>query len=179
MPLININDVIGLGQFATTHKWEFVMTKAPTALSGVNIAGINTRLESVTLPKVSTPSVEIQIRGHKVKQPGIADYGNTMTLTFFETTDMYVTEFIQKWKDLCWKSRTGLSVNKSELQCEILLNRFDNNGNPMYTYQIFGAYIEDNENGNDLDASTADAQKPTITLSFDYFLQAKPGETLK
>lgn len=163
------SDVSGLGQFTTNHKWNLIFVTQPKKYTGPTLAGLNVRCESVSLPKVSTPSVEIVIRGHKTKQSGIADYGNTMTITMFETTDMYVQRVIRAWKELIWEYNTGIQQNKSDITCTIHIVRLDNLGNPIQTYKVLNCYMEDNEAGGDLDASTADPSKPTITLSFDIF----------
>lgn len=162
-------NVSGLGQFATNYRWNLIFVSQPKKYTGPTLAGLNVRCESVSLPKVSTPSVEIVIRGHKVKQSGIADYGNTMSITLFETSDMYVQRVIRAWKELIWEYNTGVQQNKDDIKCDIQVVRLDNLGNPIQTYTIKGCYMEDNEAGGDLDASTADPSKPTITLSFDIF----------
>ena len=178
MALISIDDVINLGDFESITKWTLVFSGQPTAYQGPPLQGLNLRCESINMPKVNIPSVDIQIRGHKVKQPGIADYGNQLTLNLFETTDMYVTRAIKAWKELCWQNRTGVARKKSELSCIIQLYRMDNRNNYMYGYEIYGCFLEDYDHGGDLDASTGDAQKPTMTIAFDYFKEMHANQIL-
>lgn len=179
---VEIIDVINLGTFISNYRWRIsfpIIGKALTDQGAdVFLKNLNMKAESVTLPKVTTPAVEVVIRGHKVKQAGIADYGNTLTITSFENKDMEVFRLIDVFRDAIWSYKTGnhgVQQDKSDYTCTMVIERLDNtNTEVLQKYVVYNCWMEDNDVGGDLDASTADPTKPTITFSFDFF-QAEHG----
>ena len=165
----SINDIIGLGNFLTNFRWFVTFSSLGTLANDLKLDSLNVQCEGITFPKVGVPSVEVQIRGHKVKQSGIADYGNTITLTLVETTDMFIFSTIKKWRELTWQTKTGKTVNKQDMTTSVTITRLDNNDVPVWSVILHSCYLEDYDVGGDLDGSTADPTKPTMTLSFDYF----------
>jgi len=167
----NMESLRGLGNFTQLFRWYVEFESLPSALGGFNSDDINFRAESTGLPKMGGASTEIQIRGHKIKQFGIADYGNVITLTCIETVDNIISQFIHDWRELCWQTEegsTGKTHNKEDMEAIMRITRLDNMDNPIWWYKLFGCYQESYEL-SDLDGATADPLKPAPVISFDYF----------
>jgi len=168
----SIEQIRNVGNFTQMFRWNVEFEKFPNLVSGPGSEAINFRAESVTIPKLDPNAVEINLRGHKVKQPGIATYGNQITLTCVETVDNIIAQFIHDWREKCWESDnggTGKTHYKSELEATILITRLDNMDQPIWIYKLFGCFLETNEAGGDLGGDSADPLKPQLVLSFDYF----------
>lgn len=161
-----------LGQITQMIRWTVEFEKIPSVLDSWKGDAINFRAESVTIPKLNPTSVELQIRGNKIKFPGIGDYENTITLTCVETIDNNISQFVRNWRELCWQTEdgsTGITQNKEDLEATMLITRLDNKDDPIWMYKLFGCFLETGEPGGDLDAATIDPLKPVLTISFDYF----------
>ena len=168
----NIENLRSLGNFTQAFRWVVEFTELPSALSSYKGDGINFRAESTGIPKLNPQSSEVVIRGHKIKQPGVGEYENTITLTMVEFVDNYVSEFVRRWRELCWETEngsTGLTHDKKDLEATMITTRLNNMDKPIWQYKFFGVFLETAEPGADLDASTSEPLKPALTLSFDYF----------
>lgn len=173
MAKISIDQLRALPDYAQVTKWDlnFLTLPAIGPLAGLVSEALNIRLESVEIPKATIQKFEVMIRGHKTLQPGIIDYGNSMTLTFTETVDNTIMKLVKGWRELMWSSRQGRSFPKKDLEATLLLSLYDNEDKLRAKYTIYGCFYESDDFGT-LDGSTSDAIKPSLTLSFDYFVDA-------
>ena len=168
----SLQNLRSLGNFTQVFRWVVEFEKLPAPLSSYKGDGINFRAESTGLPKCNPNSVEIVIRGGKLKRPGMADYENTISLTLVETVDNYVSNFIREWRELCWETEngsTGITQNFEDIEGTLITTRLNNKDEPIWQYKLFGCFLETGEPGGEPDASTAEPYKPILTLSFDYF----------
>lgn len=171
MPRVNMEQVRAIGNVASLYRWDLVFAQLPSAgnVNAIASDDLNVRCESSEMPKMTGTSVEVNIRGHKVKQPGIYAYSNVITLTFVETVNNTISQFIKAWRDICWEFKTGAQYSKNEVESTIILTRLDSRDNPIWFYKLIGAYLEDYEAGGTLDGVTVDGLKPSIVLSYDLF----------
>jgi len=169
----SINQLRGVGDFAQMIRWNLSFPTLPSGVSvGSPAAELNLRCESADVPKMTNQKIETNIRGHKVFDAGISNYTNTITLTFVETVDNMIHEFIRSWRELLWETNTGVTVPKTSYQAVCMLTRLNNQDNPTWYYEMIGCFPEDYEAGGTLDGVTSDFIKPTLTLSYDYFKDA-------
>lgn len=108
------------------------------------------------------------MRGHKIKELGILQYDHQLTLTMYETVDNVITDWIDAWKEACWKSNTGVQKAKQDVESIVLLSRLDRQNEIIRTYELIGCFLEDYDNGGEL-GSESDVVKPQLILSYDYF----------
>lgn len=162
-----IDQIRSLGDFATLINWNLSFVTVPSGV-GFTSDGFNFRCESTDLPKWTGTSTEITIRGHTVKQPGIYRPSNQITLTMNETVDNYITRGIKQWRELCWATGTGVAQTKQSVEAIVRLTRNDRADNAIYSYLLYGVFLEDYDPGGQLQSSSADVVKPTLTLSYDY-----------
>lgn len=166
-----VENLRAIGQVTQTFRWTVEFQDLPAALSAWKGNAINFRAESITTPKLNPTSFEVVIRGSKAKYPGIGDYENTITLVCIETIDNNISNFLKTWRELCWQSEggsSGITQNKEDLEATLHIFRLDNKDQPIWMYKLFGCFLETGESG-DLDATTVDPLKPSLTISFDYF----------
>ena len=176
MASFTIDQLRALPDYAQVTKWDINFVTLP----GVGAFGfpvsdeLNFRCESVELPKATNQKYEVQTRGHKTFHSGILDYGNSFTITFTETVDSAIFNFVKAWRELIWSSRQGQAFSKSDIEATILITMLDNQDNARAKYTVFGCFLEDYDFGT-VDGATSDAIKPTMTLSFDFFVDAPLG----
>ena len=117
-----IEELRSLSDFTSKYRWNLTFSKFPAGVSGApSSSDLNLRCESLTLPKSQTTVREVNIRGHKVRNPGIREYEGTITLTFVETVDSKVRAFIKAWQDAIWSANEGTAGTKKEVEAEITL----------------------------------------------------------
>lgn len=170
MPRPSIDDIRSIGDVATLYRWNVDFVSFPTALAGPpTTESLNLRAETTEMPKRTGQSIETLIRGHKVKQPGIYDYGNVLTMTFVETVDSVIANFMRNWREICSETRTGIAQNKVDVEATILITRLNNLDESIWEYKLVGCFLEDMEAGGTLDGQSSDSIKPSLTFSYDYF----------
>lgn len=165
-----IEQLRGAGDFASPFRWNLLFTRLPIlpGFATTDLLSLNIRCESTDQPKRTNQKITVNMRGHQVHQPGITNYNGTMTLTFNETVDSKIALFLKAWGDACWAPKNGIRPPKSLVEGQILLTRLNNQDLPIWKTTIKGVFLEDYDMGQ-LDGSTSDTIKPSMTISYDYF----------
>lgn len=169
---LKIEDIRKLDDFAVMYKWD-VQFAAPSGVEFPSRDEINVRCISSSLPTNTVQSMDIQIRGHHIKQAGVADDDHTITLTMIETVDNFVHTMLHNWREAIWETGIGKQKKRHEYQTDFLLQRLNNQDEPIWHYKIIGAYLEGVDFGGELAGEGGDAMKPVLTLSYDYFTMGK------
>lgn len=165
MPRISHDQLRAIGDLATTFRWNLSVPKDPTGLAGE----LNVRCESTELPKITMTPIENNVRGHKTKYPGIAEYSGSVTMTFTETDNNAIVNFIRAWRELHWETQSGVTQNKADLEATFIVTRLNSQDEEIYQYTLRGCLYEDSDFGS-LDGENA-AMKPTLTIGFDFFTE--------
>lgn len=176
MASFTIEQLRALPDYAQVTRWDLTFVTLPAVGPfGFPLAdALNFRAETVELPKGVNQRFPVETRGHRVMQSGIMDYGNELTITFTETVDNTIFNFVKAWREMCWSSREGKAFPKADLEGTLLLTLLDNKDNPRAKYTVYGCMYSSDDFGT-LDGSTSDAIKPSLTLGFDYFVDAPLG----
>jgi hypothetical protein len=169
----SIDQLRGLPDYQSVWRWNLVFATIPaavTAASGVPTSDdMNIRCESAAPPTATVQTYETNVRGQRVRNPGILQYNGTIDLVFNETVDNKIRSLIRAWREAIWASKTGVSAASiSSLKGVMNLNQLDNTDKEVWQYSVIGVFIE-NHTLPVLDGSTSDAWKPTITVSYDYY----------
>lgn len=157
-----------IAEVAQTFRWGVTFSRSPSAVKvPVNF---NVQMISTEVPKTDAgQSIEIGIRGHTIKRPGIYDDTHNIQLTFIETIDNQMNEFLRTWRNAVWSRDTGVQLPLSECTGDLLLTRLDNLDKPIWQYTLLGCYLEDYDGvGGEL-GSDSEALRPTLTLYYDTF----------
>lgn len=173
MASFSIEQLRALPDYATTTRWDinFVTLPAVGALAFPLADAINFRCSSISLPKSNNEKFEVATRGHKTRHAGIQNYEGTMTLTFNETVDNALFNFVKAWRELLWSTRRGQAFSKADYTATLLITLLDNQDNPRAKYTVFGCFLEDDDFG-ELTGEGSEAIRPTLTLSYDYYTDA-------
>ena len=171
MAKVSIDQLRQLPDIAQSTKWNvtFITLPAIGAIALLASDQLNLRTEAIDQPKASITNFPVQIRGHKTMHPGIIDYGNTFKISFTETVDSAIYTMIKAWRELMWASRTGQGNKKSDLEGVVMIELLDNNDAVRARTTYYGVMYQDSDMGT-LDGATSDALKPSITFSFDFFI---------
>jgi len=168
-----IAEVRGLGDFMVSNLWVVTVTPPPL-LGGLGFDKINLQAVSFEIPKRSGNSLEINIRGAKVKQPGDYDYSGQVTLTLAETeNDALAHKLIRTWREVIIETNTNAQSKKSDIEATVTVQRLNRQNkaipNSDTGWILYGVFLEDYELGDLTDAG--DVIQPTMTLSYDYFTE--------
>lgn len=164
-----IDNVRAAADFSTLYQWDLAI-RPPVVMAAPDSFELNVRCESAEIPVATNQSIEVMIRGHKVKQPGIQQYNGQFTLVFVESNEgSPISNFLTNWREIIWSSRSGYQFSKREVEAGFLLTRLDRQLSPVWRYEMIGCYLEDYQLGT-LDGSSSEAFKPSLVFSYDYFL---------
>lgn len=166
-----IDEIRNIADFATMYQWNLIFAVFPSGLeSAPDSSALNLRCISSDIPKLTNQPIEVNIRGHKVKQAGIHNYGGTITLTFVETIDGTISNFLRDWRELMWTSKEGSQFSKSECEAQITIQRLNRQNEAIWQYDLVGCQLEDYDpTGGTLSGDGNDVLKPTMTIGYDYF----------
>lgn len=164
-----IEQLRGLGDFQTLYRWNLELSSPPSAIAAPPTEDLNLRCETTELPKMSNQSIPINIRGHRIKQPGIGEYTGTLTLTFTETVNNTIKTFLKNWREAIWSTETGVWLGDiNSLKAEIKIIQLNSQDNGVWEYLLVGCYLEDYDLGQ-LTGDGSDIQRPSMTVSYDYY----------
>lgn len=173
----DIHSLRNLTDFVTTYQWSLRFDTFPRAVSSPpTTANMNIRCISADIPTFTDQPIATDIRGHKVWQPGIHNYSQTITLTMAENIDMLVNKFIRAWREACFQTGTGRHSSKDDVQCEITLVRLNRQDEAIWNYHLFGCFLSGYEQGQ-LNAENT-TFRPTLRINYDYFTDNE-GETTR
>jgi len=164
-----LEQVMNLGDLATVYQWGLEFTKAPNIEGWPSSEQFNLRCVSTDVPKLTNTPIEITIRGHKTKQPGVPSYSGTITLTFIEAVDNVISEAIMNWREAIWATNTGVHGKLEDIHAEILLTRFDRQDNPIWQFELKGCVLDDYDPIGGQLADQGEILRPTMTIGYIYF----------
>ena len=163
----NINQVRSLTDFTTSYQW-YVTINPPRGVPFPTSNEINLRCISADIPRLNDQPLSTEIRGHKVWQPGIHVYTPTIVLTMAELIDMLVNNWIQRWREACWRSRTGIHQTKDNIEASITLVRLNRQDEPIWNYHLVGCFLS--EYTQDTLGTSNELFRPALTITYDYFV---------
>lgn len=161
----SILNVRSLPDFVTLYNWNVTLTKTPSGASAPT--NLNFQCLTSSIPKASNELIEINVRGHKVSQPGIQSYDGTLNLQIVETNDAAVIKFVESWRELQWKTEEGTQTLRSSTEANFQLQLLNRQDAIIRTYELIGCYLQDYELGEL--GGESQAIQPTLTIKYDYF----------
>lgn len=168
-----IEQLRALPDWASRYRWNLIFNSFP---SGITISfatpstdRLNFQCVSASLPKKTGGTFPVSLRGWTLINPGIWVTSGTIILTFIETVDSLVLNFLQGWHEAAWAMKTGQAATKKGLTANIILNRLDRFDSIVRQYRM-DVIIADYDSGGDLDDASPDT-RPTITLAYDSFTE--------
>lgn len=165
----DVEQIRNLDDFPTMYQWNLILNP-PSAVAGADQADLNIRCLTATIPKATGQSIEIAIRGHKMKQPGIYDETHTIELTFVETVDNYIAQFLKNWREACRATKTGVHQTRREVSTTVQLDQLNRQDEPIWFYKLYGCWLEDYDpTGGQFDGTASEVLRPMLTLSYDWF----------
>lgn len=170
MARITLDQIRAFGDVTQGFRWIFNVISAPSAVPFPASEALDLRIETAELPKKTGSSVEINLKGHKVKFPGLYQPNGSLSFTFVETVDNVIATWITAWQVACWANNSGVRATKKELEAVIQLQLLKNDDTPRWQYTLKGVYLEDSSPGQ-LDGQSPDPLKPQLVVSFDDFTQ--------
>jgi hypothetical protein len=170
MPRPTIQQIRSLGDVGTTYQWNMIFVTFPTVLYGGVIPSsedLNLRMVSTDVPTKTITDEPINIRGQKTSQSGQAEYTSEITLIFYETVDVLVSNFILAWHETCTHTGTGTHGSKAQCECDIQLQQLNRQDEPIWLYSMHGcrlkSYTKTDLSGED------NLLQPALTIKMDYF----------
>lgn len=161
-----IENIRSLGDFMVSNLWDINIIGAGSVFEA---AGLNFRAVSCELPKRTGNSLEVNIRGQKIKQPGDYDYSGSLTITLAEGDKAEVHKALTALRELTVTTITNSQLPKKAVESVIVIKRLNRQGEMTHGFTVFGAFLEDYDLGELSDAG--DIVQPTVTFSYDYFAE--------
>ena len=165
----SIDTLRALGHHATTYDWGIQFISLPAAITGFTTADLNTRCSTTQLPARNIQEIPISLRGHKVIQHGIVDYGNTLDMTLYETVDSKVSNFLEAYMNIEWSPLTGVQTPKTLNQSAFLLTLLDSEQKARKYYTIVGAWLK-GWDPIELQSESSNIIAYNCHWSFDYYI---------
>jgi hypothetical protein len=165
----SIDDLRTINSWASSYNWSLSFIQFPSGILSVDPKGLDIRCASAEQPICSIPDVRLGMKGFEIYMPGARQY-NPLTLSFQESEDNFISNFIRDWKLLCFNPQTGVQQPKYLLEAIVRLARLSRLGNEIYEYILIGAWPMQSDPGGQL-GDQAEILRPSLTLRYDYFLE--------
>lgn len=166
MPRPTQENVRSLPDFATAYNWNLEIQKTPAGVR--KPPNFNWQVQTSTIPTASNTPIEVDIRGHKIRQSGIQQYDGTLDIQVVETVDVPFRKFIRDWRECQWETNTGKAKPRNESSCDFTLTTADRQDSINQTFQIIGGILTNYTLG-DLSGDASEVLRPTLTVTYDYF----------
>lgn len=163
----SVDDLRKLPDWLGRYRWNLVFDKFPEGMAAPSHEALNLRCVSADVPKKTGGTFNVILRGWTLICPGIWTTSGTIVLTFIETIDNIISDFLQAWNERAWSMRTGRAWTKKELTATVRLVKLDRTDKAVREYKM-DVIIADYDPGGGLDADSTDT-RPTLTLAYDYF----------
>lgn len=168
MPRPSRDQIRNLGDWATTYQWNFEFINTPSGIVVPDGESLNLRMSSSTIPTYTDENkIEINIRGHKVHQPGYHEFSHTIELTLNETVDYMIHQMFSNWSKGQQDPETGVHLPKDQIEGDVRLIRLNRQEEPVWIYNIYGCKL-DSYTVPDADSESSNIQ-PTLTLGYEWF----------
>lgn len=155
-----------LGDIITTYDWDLGFTHNPI---GVSIdPNLNYKCTSTSLPKGASDMIKISVRGHSIWQPGIFNYGENISFTFVETTDLGIQKMIKQWFEKQWAYDSGSQTLNSDCYADIQIRQLTRQNGISGGYVLEHCYLQD-FSLQDLQGETSAVQSVTINIHYDRY----------
>lgn len=166
------SQVRSLTEVAQVFRWTIAFARTPKSVTVPR--NFNLQCTSTEIPrKEAVQGIEVNIRGHKIRRPGTVDVSHNINLTFIETIDNTITNFIYTWQESVWNYDQGVQQMLANCTGDVLLTRLDNLDNPIWQYTLLGCYPEDSDPAGSELSGESEALRPTINLYYDDYTQQK------
>ncbi len=164
----SIEQIRSIQEVMVSYLWEVQFVKGSAEIEPPT--DLNVRCISSTAPKKTNTPINIGIRGRKVMVPGTTEEnGNSIQLQFLETVDATMLKFIKEWREKVQATDSGVHAPVSSVKMNVILYHLNRQGQPIWKYELRGCWLSDYDIG-ELVGEGGDAIKPSITLTFDYFV---------
>lgn len=160
MPRPTIDQIRSITDFQKTYMWEMSVLRQP-AFAPVDTYRFNLQMMSTDVPKRTGQTATLMMRGYQIFDPGIYNVAGTITLTFVETVDNVVKNFIQQWEEALYVKAGQFRL----LTGDFRLTMMNNQEGAIYAYDLLYCFLEDS-NINTLEGGSSDPMQPTITLRY-------------
>ncbi len=166
----NIRNIKKLPDFSTTYNWNIRLINAPKGVATPPSDDLNFRAISTTIPKATIQPMDINIRGYSIQRHGTILYDKTWMITFAETVDNKITDWITAWHEACWATGSGVQQGSSQVIADLEIHRLNRQDETIFTQRLIGCWLtEYDPTGGELGDATPEIIKPQLTIAYDYF----------
>ena len=128
-------------------------------------------VKKVTIPKMSTESIEVSYGNSTVYLAGKTNSGGEMSIEVRELLDADVVGSLTAWHKLTYNELTGAVGRPSEYKKNATLYRTDGEGNTIETWNIEGLWVKSIDLG-DADYDTVEANTVSVSFAMDRITRA-------
>lgn len=163
---ITRNEINALPDFLTNGNFVMMFGTIPGTATTKRLT---LQCKSTSVPGVSVERLSQELAGFERGQAGGKSWSHSLTVTFAETRDLYISKTLRSWMEMCRGTNGGISIGDSGMYTvNVDIYVFDNNGEMVKTctlFKLFPTEFPDTE----FQGATAQAMvEPQITFGYDY-----------
>lgn len=145
-----------------SYTWNFSTLRQPQFPGGyIDAERLNMRMLSTELPRKENEVATVMIRGHQIFDPGISRVPGTITLTFVETVDAVIRNWIAAWESAVADKPGYFRTLTGDFRITMTDNQDRNN----YAYDLLYCFLQSTQLPT-LEGGTSDPFQPSITLQY-------------
>lgn len=163
---IQRNEITALPDFLTNGNFVMMFGTIPGTASTKRLT---LQCKSTSVPGVSIERLSQELAGFERGQAGGKTWSHSLSVTFAETKDLYISKAIRAWMEWSRGTNSGLSVGDSgntTVNADIYV--FDNNGELVKTCTLFKVFPTEFPDTEFQGGSAQALVETQVTFGYDY-----------
>lgn len=163
--LAELKSAIGAGARPNKYRVNFSVPSSVPTVS--DLSTVDTLCKAANFPSVSVGQIELFNQGRKLIIPGDTAYGNTWTLSFYQTEDHAIRRDMIAWlKAADHFQDNSHSGNPTAILGELSVEQLDSAGNSTVTYTFHNVFVQEVGEVSIGDDQNDAAMEFDVTFSF-------------
>lgn len=141
----------------------------PNVPTGASSVPLLMQCRTASKPGMTLNVVEVQVFGHTLEHASNITFSHDMQVEYVENRSVQIHTILEDWMILCRDPLTQHGAYKNEYSRDAFLRVFDQRGNRVKEYQIFGLWPSTVPE-TPFDGSASNLISVAIGYKYDYYL---------
>lgn len=150
-----------------SDNYQFLIPNLPAGVSDVSNQ-LLMLCRTATKPGITTNAVEVQLYGHTLEYAGNLTFAHDLTIEYVENRQAQISKILDDWSSLIRRFTTQHGAFKSEYAVTAYLDIFDQKGNVVRKYHIFGVWPSQVPDIS-FDGQASNIVSLSVTFKYDYW----------
>lgn len=150
-----------------SDNYQFLIPNLPAGVSD-STNSLLMLCRTATKPGVTVNAVEVQLYGHTLEYASNVMFGHDLSIDYVENRQARISSILETWASMIRKFGTQHGAFKSEYAVTAYLDLFDQKGNTIRKYHIFGVWPSSIPDLS-MDGQSSNPISVNVTFKYDHW----------